>query len=421
MSDLSWKSLCPSDIRVEGVFRFKGRLPEVIKPKEFFNEDSFFMILSRFPMLLPFRNDEECNGVYDVVHSVSGYLCETLGQKLRERQGLGGYTDTWQAFQFDFALKELFFGRCVHYPSRPYSVSLGACIVDYESLTYQRGFLGLAPVGSASVGTASVATDPPPLMTWLKDELQMERVMRVFPLTDMLSSSSAVVGDGVVKVLLGDLYKRNKRLPVAMLKGRDVPFGKLVGFRSIKEFAKELVKTKGFGYPNTFTRAVEMVVHAGVDVHRSLELGLSGFCYFPRIKYWDASRHAKASCNLGALDGNVTRLRTLPGEGTGKPMQNPAPKPQPEAQSKRPREDSTEEEEDDIEEPPEQVITFIKPKTFSVSMGRSWSCIELSRVKYRLYLKVCKDGAFKARSFAAFKRKRQRGFVELGRGGGVLK
>ncbi|KAI7805333.1 hypothetical protein IRJ41_004890 [Triplophysa rosa] len=149
------------------------------------------------------------------------------------------------------------------------------------------------------LGSASVGTDSPALTTWLKDELQMERVMRVFPLTDMLGSSPAVVGNGLVKVLLGDLYKRNERLPVAMLKGCDVPFGKLVGFRSIEEFAKELVKTKGFGYPNTFTRAVEMVVYAGVDFHCSLELGLSGFRYFQKIKYWDASRHAKASCNLG--------------------------------------------------------------------------------------------------------------------------
>lgn len=64
------------------------------------------------------------------------------------------------------------------------------------------------------------------------------------------------------------------------------------------EFAKEVVNTKGFKYPNTFTRAVEIVASTGVDVHECVQLGLSAFKYFPRITYWDASRNAKASWNF---------------------------------------------------------------------------------------------------------------------------
>lgn len=45
MSDLSRKSQCPSNIRIEGVFRFKGSYPEIIRPQDFFNEDSFRMVL----------------------------------------------------------------------------------------------------------------------------------------------------------------------------------------------------------------------------------------------------------------------------------------------------------------------------------------------------------------------------------------
>lgn len=43
-----------------------------------------------------------------------------------------------------------------------------------------------------------------------------------------------------------------------------------MGFRSVEEFSKELVKTKGFVYPSTFNRAVEMVVGSGADVQRCL-------------------------------------------------------------------------------------------------------------------------------------------------------
>lgn len=51
MSDLCRKRKCPSDIRIEGVFRFKGLFPEVVRPEEFFNENSFWMV--------PFRDGEE--------------------------------------------------------------------------------------------------------------------------------------------------------------------------------------------------------------------------------------------------------------------------------------------------------------------------------------------------------------------------
>lgn len=99
--------------------------------------------------------------------------------------------------------------------------------------------------------------------------------MRVFPLSDTLKSTSAVIGDALILVLLGDLHKRNDRLPVAMLKGPDMPVRKLTGFRSVDDFAKELVNSKGFKYQNTFTRAIKMVASSGVDVHQCVQLGLS--------------------------------------------------------------------------------------------------------------------------------------------------
>lgn len=83
-----------------------------------------------------------------------------------------------------------------------------------------------------------------------------------------------------------------------MLKHTEKLIGKLVGFRCIKDFSKDMVKTKGFVYPSMFNRAVEMVINSGAEFQRSLELGLSGFRYFPLIKYWDASRHPTAQWNF---------------------------------------------------------------------------------------------------------------------------
>lgn len=211
----------------------------MIKAPVFFSEPCLEMLLEYYPMVVPFWDLEDGCGLFDIVHSVSNYLCESLTSLLHEHKGLGGFKESWSAFQLELALEEMFFGRCAHHPSRPYSASLGVCASDLKSFTFQKGFLGLSPVGCASVGT-----DPPPLKTWMSDVEQQDRIMRVFPLSNTLKSSPAVIGDALILVLLGDLCKRNNRLPVAMLKGPDMPFGKLTGFRSVDEFAKEVVNTK---------------------------------------------------------------------------------------------------------------------------------------------------------------------------------
>ncbi|CAM4652630.1 unnamed protein product [Leuciscus chuanchicus] len=71
----------------------------------------------------------------------------------------------------------------------PYSVSLGTNSTSPFSLSFQKGFLGLMPFSSANSNI-----EPPPLDHWTRDRLQMSRIKRIFPLTEVLDAAPAVTG-----------------------------------------------------------------------------------------------------------------------------------------------------------------------------------------------------------------------------------
>lgn len=101
-----------------------------------------------------------------------------------------------------------------------------------------RGVLGLSPIGSASVGEG-----PPPLDTWIKEEFQRQRVLRLFPLSDCLLAGPQVVGEELVKILFCDLHERNDRVPMDTWKGPDRPIGRLSDCRSVGELSREVCET----------------------------------------------------------------------------------------------------------------------------------------------------------------------------------
>ncbi|CAM4733370.1 unnamed protein product [Leuciscus chuanchicus] len=280
------KTVTDTYARLEGVFLVGPNFDQVLDPRVFFSEPMLNDLLETAPMLVPFRTTDG-SGMSSVVHSVATYLTGALRDLLNRVRGSGGYENSWSAFQIELAVEELFFGHPLCRTSLQVSSSRP------NSLTRMRGFLCLGPIGSASVGES-----PPPLDTWTKDGVQKARVLRLFPLTDSLLAGPQIIGEQLVRILLCDMHQRDENLPCESLKGRTCPFGRLVDFRTVSEFAREVVGRKAFGYPLTFGRAVKMVTAASHDPAHCLSLALSGYRFFPNIKYWDEQRHLKAKWNF---------------------------------------------------------------------------------------------------------------------------
>lgn len=81
-------------------------------------------------------------------------------------------------------------------------------------------------------------------------------------------------------------------------KGPDRPIGQLTECRTVGDMAREVCEWKGFGYPHTFGRAVDMVTSMSLNPVRCLEFELSKLKFFPHIKYWDENRNRKARWNF---------------------------------------------------------------------------------------------------------------------------
>lgn len=75
-------------------------------------------------MLIPFCDDHQGNGVFEVIHSLTEFLSKSLGQKLNDCQGLGGYTNSWKAFQLELALEQMFLGNVPIHPPVPTASAL---------------------------------------------------------------------------------------------------------------------------------------------------------------------------------------------------------------------------------------------------------------------------------------------------------
>lgn len=285
MDDLALKTSGRIYVRLEGFFLVWPGFPEVLDAMSFFDQMMLDSLVETVPMLLPFKDNEDGLGLRHIVHPIATYMSTTLFDLFHQQKGLGGFESSWKAFQ----LEQFFFGRAICTTSRQYASALGVCSTNANSFSRMRGILGLSPIGSASVGEG-----PPPLSTWIKDELQRLRVLRLFPLTDCLQAGTQVVGDELVRILLCDLYQRNDRIPMSSWKGPDRPIGNLSDCRSVGELAREVCDNKAFGYPHTFGRAVEIVTSFSFDPVRCLEFGLRKLKYFPKIKYWDENRNKTA-------------------------------------------------------------------------------------------------------------------------------
>lgn len=255
-------------------------------------------------MVLPFKDNSHGLGLRHMVKPVATYLTSTLKGLLRNSHSKGGYKNSWMALQMELALEELFFGRLFYPPSRPFAISLGTLSTDPNSLTKRRGFLGLSPVGSASVGES-----PPLIKIWISDTIQRLRIERIFPFTDTLEAGPAVIGEALVRVILSDLHDINEGISIQSLKGDAPPLlSKLVGCRTVEQLCRNLSERKGFDYPRTFGRALEMARAAGHDVYSCLESGTSELKFFPAFTSTEApSTAAEAAALLGDVCAEIEK------------------------------------------------------------------------------------------------------------------
>ncbi len=129
----------------------------------------------------------------------------------------------------------------------------------------------------------------------LSDNVQCLRLARVFTFSESLHAVPAVVGDALVLLLLCDLQERNDRINLVSLKTTDPPtfMAKLVGCRSTSELSNELVDRKGFQYPLTFARALQLMLAHGHDPAECLRLGLQSLKWFPALAFWDEACNPK--------------------------------------------------------------------------------------------------------------------------------
>ncbi|MGL5903919.1 MAG: hypothetical protein ACRCZO_14660, partial [Cetobacterium sp.] len=105
-------------------------------------------------------------------------------------------------------------------------------------------------------------------------------------------------------VVLGDLYNRNEKLPLAALKGSRVP-GTLRASMTIQCVCEKLCEKAAFHYPHTFSRARVMVKKAGNDVTKCLMVGMleQKLRFFPAFKMRSIRNNGKVSwCGKGCWE-----------------------------------------------------------------------------------------------------------------------
>ncbi|KAL7397250.1 hypothetical protein ABVT39_019213, partial [Epinephelus coioides] len=261
--DLSRRLVCQVGCRIEQVARFEGHdLPLDFNPRDFFDLSALQKLFLDYPLLVPFQDREDSQGLLSTLRGVVNHLAGILGQFLRDSEGVGRYDPSWTSFQAELALEELFFEHALSVLDNTLSASLGTSTVNERSASHEGGFIGLAPHNSASLEES-----PPPVHHWTKDSLQKTRIERLWALCQCVEAGPAVLGAALIRVLLGDLYKRNDQLPWTSFKSDTSP-GRLTGAIDVKKLAEDLATKDSFPVPHTFSRARALTLQVFSEIER---------------------------------------------------------------------------------------------------------------------------------------------------------
>ncbi len=241
------------------------------------------ILLTNKAMVVPFRDNEEGRGLLSVSREVLSNLTGVLRGLFMTRLWLGGFMPSWTSYQAKLAIEEFLWGHPLSKVDTLWSVSLGTNSGNPNSMTHQRGFLGLAPANSACVGS-----EPPPITNWTQDNLQHMRIVRVFPFCAALEAAPAVLGAAVIRVLICDLLQKNKGIPYSQLSATTPP-GELKGPIQVCTLASNLAKKEYFFFPTTFSRAKQILRQKGLDVEEVLLAGFQHMMvrWFLALTYYD--------------------------------------------------------------------------------------------------------------------------------------
>ncbi|KXJ07195.1 hypothetical protein AC249_AIPGENE289 [Exaiptasia diaphana] len=182
--------MCPVSARLEVVLLFEDRILPLLNANRLLSEGRILSLLQTFPVLVPFKES-----VQDLpwtflqsMSSVVSHLTSTLRTLFQENVALEGFDATWKSYQYELALEYFFHGRPLTISDCRMASILGVNPSQRETLTYNRGFLGLLPYVSASDGKS-----PPPLTNWTLSDVEQRRLTRVFIFSTQLDQSPQAV------------------------------------------------------------------------------------------------------------------------------------------------------------------------------------------------------------------------------------
>ncbi|CAL8238459.1 unnamed protein product, partial [Merluccius merluccius] len=276
-----------SRLEYVGYFSREGGIPAVIQAGDFFDMPALASMLENFTVLVPIMDTKTCS-LPGVLNEVMDHIASSLSFLLASNMGKGGFEACWKAYQMELAFEELVYGHPLGVFDRYYSPSLGTCSVSPRSATCLRGFIGLSAFNSAAVGDS-----PPPLNTWTGNSQLIQRVRRLFPLTEVLEAAPCVVGAVMLRVILSDLYN-TPAVPLYILTTEKLPDGmSLTGSVTVEGICQKLVSECNFSFPHTFGRGKKLVEEAGFNAEECLVLGFQelGLKFFPVLRMTDAHRY----------------------------------------------------------------------------------------------------------------------------------
>ena len=267
-----------------------------IDPCSYIDGDHLSRLLEKEALLVPFdlTDDTLCLAL----RGIGEHLVKTLSMCFTNGKRLGGYENTWKAYQAELAIEKFLWGRPLFYSDRQNSINLGPGIqAPTRSTTDYLGFLALEDPSSVSLGDT-----PPVLSTWFKSGNIKQEIENIFGFSDYITSNNLVLGRRVLEIILTDLYLGSNRLPdrirfnglLCDLKSDRIPQWALCsGSISSSQISDMICYAKSVKTRLAMKRMFEILNLSGKCIKSIVKEAIieSGLRFFPAVRTYDSSRN----------------------------------------------------------------------------------------------------------------------------------